>query len=346
MRKINTPPYCRLQTKTKVRYKTYDKRLQPVTVLDHFKFDSFWHPAQDLRQLLTECRRELKSKYSIKQLDAKAGTADGIPLEIIPTSTFPEDNLMGADLGAPQGYRYWQVLPDAGKVRLLSVWAHDQQQVDDRNKMGGKIAADARYLPPVEVPIPAGWKVIEPLSGFLGDRCRHKPISAEQAQAKLAGLLDGSVSFEIEEIFGWPQQDELVPLVFKKRMPRKNSEAEFWEADGRFFAQSEKVLYRLLHYFSPLRIADFYKGHVLRLHHPQGLAWADIGIFKCAMEIRLFVDKSICTQVKPASCIREGRPGAQNDEISCPEFVKAWYSLLTTLLETKTMIYGGNNFEV
>ena len=63
-------------------------------------------------------------------------------------------------------------------------------------------------------------------------------------------------------------------------------------------------------------------------------------------KIRLFVDKSICTQVKPASCIREGRPGAQNDEISCPEFIKAWYSLLTTLLETKTMIYGGNNFEV
>ena len=26
--------------------------------------------------------------------------------------------------------------------------------------------------------------------------------------------------------------------------------------------------------------------------------------------------------------------------------MKAWYSLLTTLLETKTMIYGGNNFEV
>ena len=265
---------------------------------------------------------------------------------IIPTSTFPEDNFTAADLGAPQGYRYWQVLPDAGKVRLLSVWAHDQQHVDDRNKMGRKIAADARYLPPVEVPIPAGWKVIEPLSGFLGDRCRHKPISAEHAQAKLAGLLDGSVSFEIEEIFGWPQQDELVPLVFKRRMPRKNSKAKFWEADGRFFAQSEKVLYRLLHYFSPLQIVDFYKGHVLRLHHPQGLAWADIGTFKCAMEIRLFVDKSICTQVKPASCIREGRPGAQNDEISCPEFIKAWYSLLTTLLETKTMIYGGNNFEV
>jgi len=108
------------------------------------KFDSFWHPAHDLRQLLTECRRELRSKYRIKKLDAKAGTADGIPLEIIPTSTFPEDNFTAADLGAPQGYRYWQVLPDAGKVRLLSVWAHDQQHVDDRNKMGRKIAADAR----------------------------------------------------------------------------------------------------------------------------------------------------------------------------------------------------------
>jgi len=59
MRKINTPPYCRLQTKTKIRYKTFDKRLQPVTVLDHFKFDFFWHPAHDLRQLLTECRQEL-----------------------------------------------------------------------------------------------------------------------------------------------------------------------------------------------------------------------------------------------------------------------------------------------
>ena len=106
MRKINTPPYCRLQTKTKVRYKTYDKRLQPVTVLDRFKFDSFWHPAHDLRQLLTECRRELQSKYSIKKLDAKAGTADGILLEIIPTSTFPEDNFTAVDLGAPQGYGY------------------------------------------------------------------------------------------------------------------------------------------------------------------------------------------------------------------------------------------------
>jgi hypothetical protein len=64
------------------------------------------------------------------------------------------------------------------------------------------------------------------------------------------------------------------------------------------------------------------------------------------MEIRLFVDKSICTQVKSASIVREGRPGAQKDEISCPESIKAWYSLLTRLLETKTLIYGGNNFEV
>ncbi len=142
MRKINTSPYCRLQTKTKIRYKTYDKRLQPVTVLDRFKFDSFWHPAHDLRQLLTECRQELRSKYRIKKLDVKAGTADGIPLVIIPTSTFPEDNFTAADLGAPRGYRYWQVLPNAGKVRLLSVWAHDQQHVDGRNKMGRKIAAD------------------------------------------------------------------------------------------------------------------------------------------------------------------------------------------------------------
>jgi hypothetical protein len=346
MRKIKTPPYCRLRTKTKVKYKTYDKSLQPVTVRGHFKFDSFWHPAHNLRQLLTECGRELKSKYSIKKLDAKQGTADGIPLEIIPTPTFPEDNFTAADLGAPHGYRYWQVLPDVGKVRLLSIWAHDQKQVDDRDKLGKKIAADERYLPPVEVPVPAGWKVIAPLLGFLGDRCRRPPISAEQAQAKLAALLDGSISHALEEVFGWPGQDELVPLVFKKRIPRKNSEAKFWEADGMIFGQSEKVLYRMLHYFSPLRITGFYKGHMIRLHHPKGLAWADIGTFKCAMEIRLFVDKSICTQVKSASIVREGRPGAQKDEISCPESIKAWYSLLTRLLETKTLIYGGNNFEV
>ena len=103
MRKIKTPPYCRLRTKIKVKYKTYDKSLQPVTVRDYFKFDSFWHPAHNLRQLLTECGRELKSKYSIKKLDAKQGTANGIPLEIIPTPTFPEDNFTAAALGAPHG---------------------------------------------------------------------------------------------------------------------------------------------------------------------------------------------------------------------------------------------------
>ena len=138
------------------------------------------------------------------------------------------------------GTGYWQVLPDVGKVRLLSIWAHDQKQVDDRDKLGKKIAADERYLPPVEVPVPAGWKVIAPLLGFLGDRCRRPPISAEQAQAKLAALLDGSISHALEEVFGWPGQDESVPLVFKKRIPRKNSEAKFWEADGMIFGQSEK----------------------------------------------------------------------------------------------------------
>lgn len=345
MRRLSTPPYCRLETTIPVRYKTYDKRMRLVTVRAIYKFDSFWHPARDLRQLLTESREELTSRLGLGKVDPKKGTVGGVPVRMVPTTTYPEDHLTAAELKAPEGYRYWKVLPDGKTVRLLSIWDHEQEHVDKRDRLGRKIANDERYLKPVEVPLPRGWKVVQPFSGFMPDRNKRVLVTPEQAQAKLSGYLDGSTSSQIEELFGWPSQEELVPLVFKRRASA-HKDAKYWEVTGTKFEHSERVLYRLLHYYSPLKISDFYKGHLLRLHHPKGTAFADLGIWKCEIDIRLYVDKAVCTQLKPAAVVRGGWAGAQKGEVACPAAMTAWCELLVKLLQTKTMIYSGNNFEV
>ena len=56
MRKESTPPYCRLHTTVTIRYQSYDKALRPIKVTGIYKFESFWHPAKTLRQLLRECK--------------------------------------------------------------------------------------------------------------------------------------------------------------------------------------------------------------------------------------------------------------------------------------------------
>jgi hypothetical protein len=165
MRRLNTPPYCRLETTIPVRYKTYDKRMRLVTVRAIYKFDSFWHLAHDLRQLLTESREELTSRLGLGKVDLKKGTVGGVPVRMVPTTTYPEDHLTAAELKAPEGYRYWKVLPDGKTVRLLSIWDHEQEHVDKRDRLGRKIANDERYLKPVEVPLPQGWKVVQPFPG-------------------------------------------------------------------------------------------------------------------------------------------------------------------------------------
>jgi hypothetical protein len=342
MRKESTPPYCRLHTTVPIRYQSYDKALRPIKVTGIYKFESFWHPAKTLRQLLRECKGEL-SRYG--KVNSKDGTVGGVPVKMVPSTTYPEDQLTAAELKAPKGYRYWEVLPDSKTVQLLSVWDHEQVDVEKKTARGKRIANDSRYLPPVTVSMPPGWVIVAPFSGYLPDRNKRVVPTLEQAQAKLAGLLDGSTSESIEEVFGWPNQEDLVHIAFKRRTPPKK-DCKFWEITGQQFKDSEKVLYRILHYFAPINIQDFYKGLLIRLHHPTGQAFIDLGTWKREIDIRLYIDKTICTQLKSAAIVRGGWAGAQKNEVSCPPEMTAWYELMVKLLQTKTMIYSGNNFEV
>ena len=118
------------------------------------------------------------------------------------------------------------------------------------------------------------------------------------------------------------------------------------------FKNSPAVLYRILHYFDdrkrPFKIADFYKGHILRVHHPRGLCFADIEFWKHEIALRLTADSSLCASQKQEGplVITCGVPGAMDGDVTADSEVMDWYRLLIQLLESPVMIYGGNNFEV
>ena len=320
--------------------------LKKKTVNGYFKFPGFWHPAHNLTELLTNGETSLKASFPIKTIDVTKGLVNGVKVRCMPTRTYPPEELSTQDLQVPKGYNHWDVNPVKKKVRLLSISSYDQADIDKQAALGQQIASDPRYLPPIERDLPKGWKVIEPFSGFFVDRRQRPKLSVEQASIKLRGFLNGKVNSQIEEVFGWPGKDELVPLVFARSLPKYDKQAKFWEVTGQAFKHSEKILYRLLHYWSPVHITDFYKGQVLRIHHPRGIAFVDFETWKCEMAVRLYAEKSLCLQLKSASCIRAGIPGAQSDEIGFSKEVKQWYQLLLSLVHTKTMIYSGNYFEV
>lgn len=360
MRRKTTPPYCHLETIGPVKHKRCNNKFKIVTVNKPYRFD-MWHTASDLPELIRKFEFEIK-QHGWKA-DARAGTVNGHKMRRVESDTYPDDQFTAKELKAPPGYRYWTCNPEEKTVTLLRMWDHDEREYHKKPKLWRRIAADPRYLPPLTVPMPEGWvvtysKTQQPdgsiqkkaiVSGWLEDRNVSVKPSFDEAFAKLQGLLAGTVDWRIEQAFNWPEKDELVQLAFAVRRPRSlNKAAKFWQITGKTFtkADSPKVLYRAYHYFHTYKLDELYKGHLVRLYHPQGIAWADIGTWKCEMEIRLCADSARCKQLKSASIVRAGAPGSHSDEVSAPVEVMQWYGLLVKLLETKTMIYSGNNFEV
>jgi hypothetical protein len=357
VRKTTSPPYCFLQTAVPVRHRTFDKHLRPITVCRPYRLESWW-PAKDLADLIR------KAQFDIKRLgwksDAKKGTVNGIPMRRIPSTTYQDEQFTAAELKAPPGYRYWTVDPKERTVTLLCMWQHDQDRMQQDPKLWKRVLDDPRYIAPMTVPLPKGWvlsysKSRQPdksiiktpvVSGYLEDRLGKVHITFEAATAKLAEKLDHPDCSEVDDAFGWPQQEEIVNEVFRRRSARQNKGAQFWEITGKRLKNSPQVLYRAMHFFGATKLTELYKGHLVRLHHPQGLAFVEIGTWKCEMEIRLYVDKTRCQQIKSAAMVRAGAPGSQSDKVKAPAEAMDWYNLLLRLLETKAMIYSGNNFEV
>lgn len=357
MRRKTSYPYCFLQTANPVRHEICDKHLRKITVCRPYRLDSWW-PARDLAELIRKAKFDIR-RHGWKH-DAKAGTVNGIPMRRIPSTTYQDEQFTAAELKAPPGYRYWSLDPKAHTVTLLCMWKHDQDRMQQKPSLWRRVQADPRYLPPLTVPLPKGWvltysKTQQPdksivkvpvVIGYLEDRLGKVQIPFEAALAKLKDLLDRKDCPEVEEAFGWPQFDEIVSDVFRRRPARRNQGAQFWQVTGQRLKDSPQVLYRAMHYFGSTQLTELYKGHLVRLHHPQGIAFIDIGTWKCEMESRLYVDKTRCQQLRPASILRAGAPGSHSDEVRAPAEAMRWYRLMLRLLNTKTMIYSGNNFEV
>lgn len=357
MRRSTSPPYCHLETVIPVKHKKLNEKFKEVTVTEPYRFQSWW-TAKDLPELIR------KASYDIKQYgwksDAKKGTVNGIPMRRIESDVYQDDQFTAKELNAPAGYRYWKCDPETKTVTLLRFWDHDIERLKKNRRRWKRIESDPRWLPPLTVPMPDGWEVTwsktqqpdksvtktEIVSGWLEDRNTSPKITAAEAQEKLSGLLNGTVDWQIEDAFGWPNQENLVLQVFRKRS-RISKDAKFWQITGKTFENSDspKVLYRAMHYFAATKLDELYKGHLVRVYHPEGIAWCDIGTWKCEMEIRLLADKEHCKQVKPASFVQLGQPHESNT-VKAPKFIRDWYDLLVKLLKTKTMIYSGNNFEV
>ncbi len=350
MRRITTPPYCFLETCIPVKHKKYvGMGLKQVTVNEIMRFEQ-WHPAADLTALLKYYREEFKCSRRGWKVNLREGTVNGVKVRRVESDTWQPDNFSAVELKAPPGYRYWQCDPAAKTVTVTCMWQWERASLEKSRKRWQQVLQDPDYLPPVICPMPDGWVETKPTenSGWLSDRNVKKVMPMERAQHNLVGLLDGTVDWAIEQAFNRPEQDELVPLVFSRRKPRlkNDSERKFWEVTGRHLKDPSKALYRMLHYFGGVKIEDCYKGHVLRIWHPKGVCWADLEFWKYELSARLVVDSGWCTKLKNISCVRAGVPGGNAGELECQAAQMAWFNLLLRLLETKTMIYSGNNFEV
>lgn len=342
MRRINSPPYCFLETVKPVRHKTWNKNFKQVSVFRRYRFEG-WEVAKDLPELIEKYRHKIES-YGWK-CDPRKGTVNGLPVRRVESDTYQDERFTVAELKAPPGYGYWKCDPKAKTVTLLCMFDFDMDRYRKNRKLWKKITSDPRYLPPLTVPMPDGWvlthskqidrdkkiTLIPQLSSFLDGRPPTPPLTFEQAFEKLAGFLDKTVNWRVEAAVGWPTNvEELRPLVFTIKPPRAAKGRKYWQITGKTFANADspKVLYRAMHYFGKTKLTELYKGHLVRVHHPKGDAFADIGTWKCEMEIRLYAD------------------AAQSETVQTSAEIRAWYDLLIKMLETKTSIYSGNNFVV
>ena len=153
MRRINTPPYCHLETAVPVKHQRCNDRLKIVTVTQPYRFDH-WYPAHDLAELIRLFASDIKGHgWKAKP---RQGTVNGIPMRRIESDTYPNENFTASELKAPVGYRYWTCDPEAKTVTLLCHCDHEEKYLRQA-RLWARFTADPRYLPPLTVPMPGGW---------------------------------------------------------------------------------------------------------------------------------------------------------------------------------------------
>lgn len=344
MRRVTTPPYSHWRTVKPVKFKTYNKKWRLVTVRRRYKSSDWW-PADTLRDVLIASKSH--NKQNGWSTNVKAGTVGSELVEIVRSTHYRTDNFTAEELDAPEGYGYWEVTsPET--VRLTCVYPSDIERLEKSRKNKAAFRSHPAYRPPIDRPMPDGWVMDDKLSGWIEGRIGEYKFP--DPQSVLAQSLSGKVNWEVEAAFGNEGHDKLVPLVFLRRAPRRK--ATWTDVASKSFDDSPSVLYRLLHYFQnrkkPFKIDDFYKQNLLRLHHPNGICYADLEFWKHEMAIRLTADKSLCESDKQESAISIvcGVPSSMDGQVEASVDVMDWYRLLIQLLETPVMIYSGNNFKV
>ena len=359
MRRATTIQYHQLATVCPVRHKTLDKQCCEVTVTRRYRWDGLYTTA-DTRAVLAEMA-ENGQLQGYGRVNLRKLTVGGESVKAVPVrpAMWPQDYFTAAEIDAPQGYRWWEVVAAVGApvVRLTMLFPSDhKREIAGETPLGKRIVADPRYLPTIFREVPAGWLVVEPFVGHITDLPRAKPADYEAA---LRRMLADDDQWQVEQALGSPEWDECVKHTFPRRGKWKRP-AKQVEVTGQRLKPADKCLYRVLHYFcgggkynpktqrdsKGIRIDDFYKGGFLRLEHPTLPAWVWLEFWKCELVIRLFADPGICQQRKPEACIRAGEPGAQSDEWQAQKAVLAWYRLLVRVLWKRTCIYGGNEFYV
>lgn len=117
---------------------------------------------------------------------------------------------------------------------------------------------------------------------------------------------------------------------------------------------SEKILYRLLHWVEGLKInqKEFYKGHLVNLRLEDTGAIASFFFHKKEIACELWVPTKQAIPPEKLELVGPiqitcGVPGSKitNAPTAKPKVIELW-DLLLKLLQTKTNIYPGNNFQV
>lgn len=205
------------------------------------------------------------------------------------------------------------------------------------------------FVPEATHPVPPHWIVNTSEVGII----TRKPLSKGKKYELFKEVRENltPVSNQILEIFD-TDEDE----VFSSTFPiAKASKEKGCTILSKYLPHSEKVLYRLLHWVGEIQVkkGDFYKGHLLSLALGNTGAVADFFFFKKEISCELWCPKRQCIPPKNPPVKRggfsvssdipgikiKGRPTAK------PEVLEKW-NLLLKILQTKTLIYPGNNFTV
>jgi hypothetical protein len=348
MHRTTTPPLCFLETANPVWHNRFDKHFRQRKVCGRFRFDQ-WHPAHSLSELIKAFEPDINRRKW--RSDPEKGTVNGIKMRLIRSRVYPDDTFTRSEIGAPNGYTWWEYLPDTKKVRILSVSPSSQAKVDSGTEQGTRIVADPRYLPPLLRALPKGWKTTGNLSGYIPEDRPSAAISVESALHYLTAFADGKPDDGAGGAFDVPEITKCFPVLFCPRVPRSAKSRKFVEAASARVSNSPSVLYRLLFWSGELKVTadDFYKGRAWQFFHPNGRWFINVEFWKRELSLRLYVAEDEAKIVKretgPIS-IRCGIPGSHNGEIRTKKEAREYFRLFRKIIRRRTMIYSGNNFAV